>query len=139
MKPLSLSTIAEFAGAEVVKGKGERVAFGVGIDSRTVKPGELFVAIRGPKCDGHDHVVEASERGAIAALVETSEVGKIPAGFTLLQVGPVKWNVSSYGTVIIGLIEHQAIGKTKWEPGHSWIHYCPIWTRNLVVEPSTYS
>ena len=86
MKPLSLSTIAEFAGAEVVKGKGERVAFGVGIDSRTVKPGELFVAIRGAKRDGHDHVVEASEKGAIAALVETSEVGKVPAGFTLLQV-----------------------------------------------------
>ena len=86
MKPLSLATIADLAGAQLVKGKGERVAFGVGIDSRTVKPGELFVAIRGPKNDGHEYVVAASEKGAIAALVEKSEVGKVPPGFTILQV-----------------------------------------------------
>ena len=67
MKPLSLATIADLAGAQLGKGKGERVAFGVGIDSRTVKPGELFVAIRGPKNDGHEYVVAASEKGAIAA------------------------------------------------------------------------
>ena len=42
---------------------------GVSIDSRTVRSGELFVAIHGPRHDGHDHVAGALERGAIAALV----------------------------------------------------------------------
>ena len=86
MKPLSLSTLAELAGAKMVRGNGERVAFGVGIDSRTIKPGELFVAIRGPRHDGHDHIPSAAEKGAIGALVTREEVGKVPAGFSVLVV-----------------------------------------------------
>ena len=42
---------------------------GVSIDSRTVGSGELFVAIRGPRHDGHAFVASALERGAVAALV----------------------------------------------------------------------
>ena len=86
MKPLSLSTLAELAGAKMVRGSGERVAFGVSIDSRTIKPGELFVAIRGPKHDGHDHLAGAATRGALGAVVTREEVGSVPAGFALLLV-----------------------------------------------------
>jgi UDP-N-acetylmuramoyl-tripeptide--D-alanyl-D-alanine ligase len=86
MKPLSLATLAELAGAKVIRGNGERVAFGVSIDSRSIKPGELFVAIRGPKNDGHDHLAEAAERGAIAAMVQKQEVGKVSVGFSILFV-----------------------------------------------------
>ena len=67
MKPLSLATLADLAGAEMICGNGERVASGVGIDSRTIRPGELFVAIRGAQHDGHDHVCEAAGKGPIAA------------------------------------------------------------------------
>ncbi|HKV05890.1 MAG TPA: UDP-N-acetylmuramoyl-tripeptide--D-alanyl-D-alanine ligase [Candidatus Acidoferrales bacterium] len=42
---------------------------GVSIDSRTVQPGELFLAIRGPRHNGHDFVRGALERGATAAVV----------------------------------------------------------------------
>jgi UDP-N-acetylmuramoyl-tripeptide--D-alanyl-D-alanine ligase len=42
---------------------------GVSIDSRTVQPGELFLAIRGPRHDGHDHLAAALERGAAAGVV----------------------------------------------------------------------
>jgi UDP-N-acetylmuramoyl-tripeptide--D-alanyl-D-alanine ligase len=42
---------------------------GVSIDSRTVQPGELFLAIRGPRHDGHDHVAAALARGAAAGVV----------------------------------------------------------------------
>ena len=86
MKPLSLSTLADLAGAKLIRGNGERVAFGVSLDSRSIKPGELFVTIRGPKHDGHSHLAEAAEKGAIAALVQKQEVKKIPAGFGLLLV-----------------------------------------------------
>ena len=86
MKPLSLSTLAELAGAKIVRGSGERVAFGVGIDSRTIKPGELFVAIRGPRHDGHDHLAAAAAKGALAAIVSRKDVGEVPAGFALLLV-----------------------------------------------------
>ena len=46
---------------------------GVGIDTRTLAPGALFVAVRGDRFDGHDFVAEAARRGA-AALVVTREV-----------------------------------------------------------------
>ena len=39
-------------------------------DSRTIKPGDVFAAIVGPACDGHDFVYEASFRGASAILAE---------------------------------------------------------------------
>src|SRR5208283_4530090 len=42
---------------------------GVSIDSRTLRPGELFVAIHGPAHDGHDYVAAALESGAVAAVV----------------------------------------------------------------------
>ncbi|HEX2570043.1 MAG TPA: UDP-N-acetylmuramoyl-L-alanyl-D-glutamate--2,6-diaminopimelate ligase [Polyangia bacterium] len=40
-------------------------------DSRAVQPGDLFVAVRGATSDGHDHLREAMERGAVAAVVES--------------------------------------------------------------------
>lgn len=51
---------------------------GVSIDSRTVQRGELFVAIRGPRFDGHDFVTAAFERGAAAAVVEAGRAGHYP-------------------------------------------------------------
>ena len=42
---------------------------GVCIDSRTIKPGNLFVAIKGDHFDGHDFIKEVEAKGAIAAVV----------------------------------------------------------------------
>jgi UDP-N-acetylmuramoyl-tripeptide--D-alanyl-D-alanine ligase len=53
---------------------------GVSIDSRTVEPGELFIAIRGPRHDGHGFVPGAFERGAVAGVVEGEAFGSYPAG-----------------------------------------------------------
>ena len=44
-------------------------ASGVSIDSRTVAPGELFVALVGERFDGHDYIKAAMEAGAAAAMV----------------------------------------------------------------------
>ncbi len=54
-------------------GRLERVEIsGVSIDSRNIKTGELFVAIKGDRFDGHDFVSEAIRKGAWGALVERS-------------------------------------------------------------------
>jgi len=71
-------TIAQVAGALGTRpGAGldplARVA-GVSIDSRTLRSGELFLAIHGPRHDGHDHVASALERGAIAAVVAEAQL-----------------------------------------------------------------
>ena len=73
-------TIAQVAGALGTRpGTGldplARVA-GVSIDSRTIRPGELFVAIHGPRHDGHDHVGSALEQGALAAVVAEARLSQ---------------------------------------------------------------
>jgi UDP-N-acetylmuramoyl-tripeptide--D-alanyl-D-alanine ligase len=57
----------------VILVKLERTAIkGISIDSRTVRKGELFVAIKGNRFDGHDFVAEAIKKGAWGAVVERS-------------------------------------------------------------------
>lgn len=51
-------------------------ATGVSIDSRTVQEGDLFVAIRGPNHDGHDHVPAAMANGAAAAMVSRADAAE---------------------------------------------------------------
>src|SRR3974390_2387016 len=54
-----------------------RVA-GVSIDSRTLRPGDLFIAILGPRNDGHDYVAAVLEAGAVAAVVAEAELSRFP-------------------------------------------------------------
>ena len=51
-------------------GKTGRRFQGVSTDSRKIQKGELFVAIRGDRFDGHDFVKQALDRGAVAAVVD---------------------------------------------------------------------
>jgi UDP-N-acetylmuramoyl-tripeptide--D-alanyl-D-alanine ligase len=56
---------------------GVDVAFTrVSTDSRTLQPGDLFVSLQGPRFDGHDHLGQALERGAVGAIV--SRGGSLP-------------------------------------------------------------
>ncbi len=49
---------------------------GVSIDSRTLRPGDLFVAIRGERHDGHAFIASAFEQGARLALVEAGHAAE---------------------------------------------------------------
>lgn len=64
----NLETAARWVGGELIGGDAEFA--GVGIDSRSIGPGQLFVALRGTRFDGHAFVGDALARGAAAALVE---------------------------------------------------------------------
>lgn len=44
-------------------------ATGISINTRTLKPGDLFIALVGPNVDGHDYIADAFEKGAVAACV----------------------------------------------------------------------
>ena len=50
---------------------------GVSIDSRVVRPGELFVAIKGERFDGHEFVAQAFSRGAAAAIVAADRAARL--------------------------------------------------------------
>ncbi|HEY4053307.1 MAG TPA: UDP-N-acetylmuramoyl-tripeptide--D-alanyl-D-alanine ligase [Terriglobales bacterium] len=67
---LPLSGVAELIAASVVgEGNSSAVVTGYSIDSRTVRPGELFFAVKGERMDGHDFVNPALDKGAVAAVV----------------------------------------------------------------------
>ncbi|NLC76373.1 MAG: UDP-N-acetylmuramoyl-tripeptide--D-alanyl-D-alanine ligase [Clostridia bacterium] len=69
MYNLSLSKIAEAIEAKLI-GEGERVEpRGASIDTRKLKPGDLFFALAGEKTDGHHYLAEAYRLGAVAAVV----------------------------------------------------------------------
>ena len=58
---------------------GDDRAYGaVATDSRTLAPGALFVALRGPQFDGRDFVAAAADRGAVGALVEERVTHALP-------------------------------------------------------------
>ena len=58
---------------------GEDAEFAsVSIDTRTIKPGDLFIAITGHRFDGHDFVSQADKLGACAALVERRLDSSLP-------------------------------------------------------------
>ena len=61
-----------------LSGKDRRFT-GCSYDSRTLQPGELFIALRGPQRDGHDFIPDAAARGAGAALVDRGAGYPLPA------------------------------------------------------------
>jgi UDP-N-acetylmuramoyl-tripeptide--D-alanyl-D-alanine ligase len=85
MNPFPLSQIAHFAGGWISCGDETVVIEKVTTDSRTLRPGELFVALRGQNFDGHNFVERAARAGAAGALVESTWNGKIPKDFRLIR------------------------------------------------------
>ena len=66
---LTLGWIAGAAGG-AVRGRSEAPVRGVVTDSRTMAAGDVFVALRGPRFDGHAFAAEALARGAAGVVVE---------------------------------------------------------------------
>jgi UDP-N-acetylmuramoyl-tripeptide--D-alanyl-D-alanine ligase len=63
-------TVAELAASLGAPASGDAELSGVAVDSRNVRPGDLFVAIRGARVDGHDFAGKAAAAGARAVLAE---------------------------------------------------------------------
>src|SRR5579872_6685059 len=78
---LSIPRIAEIIGAAPPRAGG--TVAGWSIDSRTLNPGDCFIALKGPAHDGHDYLKQVFKHGAAAAIVERVDPN---AGGTQLQV-----------------------------------------------------
>src|SRR5450759_577700 len=86
MDPLSLRKIAEFAQGSLSAGDAGLTVSKVSTDSRTLQPGDLFVPLRGENFDGRKFIEQASERGAVGAMVEEAWKGAVPKTFALIRV-----------------------------------------------------
>src|SRR3977135_1737131 len=85
MNPLSILQIAEHSGAKLEQGDGKIVIERISTDSRTIKKGELFVALRGENFDGHKFVEATAKAGAAGAIVDLKWNGKVPAKFAIIR------------------------------------------------------
>jgi UDP-N-acetylmuramoyl-tripeptide--D-alanyl-D-alanine ligase len=63
-------------------GVPDRVVSGYSLDSRSIGPGQLFFAMRGPRFDGHQFLAQAMERKAAGAVVESAFFDQAPPGLT---------------------------------------------------------
>ena len=76
MTAVELQMLADSTGGHLI---GQSVALqGLAIDSRAVKGGELFAAIRGARVDGHEFAAKAMSSGAAALLTERRLEGLTP-------------------------------------------------------------
>ena len=80
---------------------------GVCIDTRKIKPGDLFVAIKGERVDGHDYVAQAAASGAAAALVTRkvdAPIAQIVVDDTGLALGDLASAVRAQSNVqVVGI------------------------------------
>jgi UDP-N-acetylmuramoyl-tripeptide--D-alanyl-D-alanine ligase len=80
----TLAEIAACTAGRVDSALGAQRVSGVVTDSRAVKPGQLYVALRGDHHDGHAFLAQAHAQGAAGALVEDAQ--QAPAGLALVVV-----------------------------------------------------
>jgi UDP-N-acetylmuramoyl-tripeptide--D-alanyl-D-alanine ligase len=67
---LSIETVLEATEGELVQGDPQTPLAGVSTDSRSIRPGEHFFALRGEHFDGHQFVAEALQRGGRGVVVD---------------------------------------------------------------------
>lgn len=108
---LSLAKIAEFISASGDFPK-EEVAQAYSIDSRTVRAGELFFAVKGERLDGHDFVAAALERGAVAAVVREDQAERFAERSRLLFCGDTLVALQTLATAVRKVWGKPLIGVT---------------------------
>ena len=77
MAKITLRDAAKWCGGTVEEKYADLTFQGAGNDTRTLKPGQLFLALQGAR-DGHDFIAAAMEKGAAAVLC-SRKVGDYPA------------------------------------------------------------
>jgi UDP-N-acetylmuramoyl-tripeptide--D-alanyl-D-alanine ligase len=78
-----LETAVKVTGATLDNRDAAPAALQVSTDTRTLQPGDTFLALRGERYDGHDFVAQALSRGAAMFVVEHSDA-RIPKVATML-------------------------------------------------------
>ncbi len=121
MRGICVGEIVEITRGVLTRGDPSQRVTGVTVDSRTVAEGDLFCATKGERVDGHDYVLDAFSKGAVASLV--SREVDVPPDFspqkavilvpdTVTALGDLaRYYLSSLGAKVIGVTG--SVGKTS--------------------------
>ena len=100
---LELSNVGQALGLRRPPRPPDSLVTGWSVDTRTLAPGDLFFALRGPNFDGHDYVAAALQKGAVAAVVEHGESGLVvPDSLAALQ-NLAAWARRKWGGRVVGV------------------------------------
>jgi UDP-N-acetylmuramoyl-tripeptide--D-alanyl-D-alanine ligase len=108
---LPLSRVAEFLSA-TGEFDHQAIAQAYSIDSRTIRLGELFFAVKGERMDGHDFVQQALEKGAVAAVVRKDQVSRYTAKAGLMAVDDTLVALQTLGAAVRRLWGKPLVGVT---------------------------
>jgi UDP-N-acetylmuramoyl-tripeptide--D-alanyl-D-alanine ligase len=75
---MTLAQAQSMLPGSTLMGEGATAIARVHSDTRTLQPGDLFVALKGERFDGHDMLADAKARGAAAALAADSRSSRAP-------------------------------------------------------------
>jgi UDP-N-acetylmuramoyl-L-alanyl-D-glutamate--2,6-diaminopimelate ligase len=101
-RPVDLSQlIARLPGGALVAGDADRSITSIETDSRAVRPGALFVALRGAHADGHAFASQALAGGAAAVVVEEGAPA-LPRGATVVTVPDSRRALSALAAAFFG-------------------------------------
>ncbi len=89
MIDIGVKEIADAVSGELTSSSvANEVISGISIDSRTIQPGEVFIAISGENADGHDYISQAVAAGAVGVVSERSRAEvELPAQIYFIRVG----------------------------------------------------
>ena len=134
MEILSLDEIVKAVCGRIISGDTDTKIRGISTDSRTIKPGDLFFALKGERCDGHQYITHAMNTGAVGAVI--SNEFKIEPEHKNFSVIRVKDTTTALGdlaryyrqklnTTIIGITGSNGKTTTKEMTYHLLSHFGP--------------
>jgi len=123
----TVSAIVELLGSDPPKAPAISPAvLDVTHDSRDVRPGSLFVAIRGATHDGHDHIARAVENGAVAILADH----EVEAGVPVIVVADTRRSMAAVARLVHGEpdVDLSILGVTGTNGKTTVAHLCEaVW------------
>lgn len=106
MIPVSLEWLTEAVDGTLT---GDNIEVtGVSTDTRTIKSGDVFIALVGPNFNGHAFVETAQEKGAVAIIISESVSADVPT----IMVEDTKLALGQFGAALKSLIAPKTIGIT---------------------------
>jgi|HubBroStandDraft_4_1064222.scaffolds.fasta_scaffold00002_318 UDP-N-acetylmuramoyl-L-alanyl-D-glutamate--2,6-diaminopimelate ligase len=102
----ALATLLSRVAWTEIAGERDATVNAIAIDSREVRPGALFVALRGSRTDGHRYVAEAVANGARAVVVQDGARVNFPPSVTVVGVRDTRRALSSLAAAFYGDPSH---------------------------------
>lgn len=86
MKSLLMTEVAQGSGGRLLRGRGDAKALRIHTDTRSLRPGDCFVALKGDRFNAHDFLADVPATGAVGAMISETISQSFPEEFALVQV-----------------------------------------------------